>query len=172
MTRRREEPSTTAARPISMKRTLGTLLATAALLTTAGCGSSTSSTAGGPDTPTPGPITGARVLPLISMTGGGGTVSTTATLLDSRAHIRAFTQQFRPHAMTVRVQAAVQRAAASGHLVYGAVVMVGCDRPPGAVVSLDADGQVQITPEEVASPLQECLAAVTTVAIASVPGAD
>jgi hypothetical protein len=29
-----------------------------------------------------------------------------------------------------------------------------------------------ITPREVASPLPECLAAVTTVAIASVPGAD
>jgi hypothetical protein len=56
--------------------------------------------------------------------------------------------------------------------VYGAVVAVGCDRPPGAVVALDANGQVQITPEEVASPLQECLAAVTTVAVATVPGAD
>jgi hypothetical protein len=56
--------------------------------------------------------------------------------------------------------------------VYGAVVAVGCDRPPGAVVSLDANGDVQITPEEVASPLQECLAPVTTVALASVPGSD
>lgn len=172
MTRRREEPTATTRRPIPMKRTLGTLLATAALLTTAGCGSSSSTTAAGPDTPTPGPITGAQVLPLISMTGGGGTVSTTATLLDSKAHLRAFTQQFRPQAMTARVNAAVRQAATSGHLVYGAVVALGCDRPPGAVVSLDADGHVQITAEEVASPLQECLAPVTTVAIASVPGSD
>jgi hypothetical protein len=155
-----------------MKRTLGSLLATAALLTTAGCGSSSSSTAAGPDTPTPGPITGARVLPLISVTGGGGTVSTTATLLDSKAHLRAFTQQFRPPSIRLRVEAAVRQAATSGHLVYGAVVTIGCDRPPGAVVSLDADGQVQITPEEVASPLPECLAPVTTVAIATVPGSD
>jgi hypothetical protein len=155
-----------------MKRTLGSLLATAALLTTAGCGSSSSSTAAGPDTPPPGPITGARVLPLISVTGGGGTVSTTATLLDSKAHLRAFTQQFRPPSIRLRVEAAVRQAATSGHLVYGAVVAIGCDRPPGAVVSLDADGQVQITPEEVASPLPECLAPVTTVAIATVPGSD
>jgi hypothetical protein len=39
-------------------------------------------------------------------------------------------------------------------------------------VSLDADGRVQITAQEVPSPLQECLAPVTTVAIASVPGAQ
>jgi hypothetical protein len=112
------------------------------------------------------------VLPLISLTGGGGTVSTSATLLDSTAHIRAFTQQFRLPAMAARVKVAVRQAATSGHLVYGAVVAVGCDRPPGAVVSLDAKGEVDITAEEVASPLQECLAAVTTVAVASVPGAD
>jgi hypothetical protein len=155
-----------------MKRTLGSLLATAALLTTAGCGSSSSSTAAGPDTPTPGPITGARVLPLISVTGGGGTVSTTATLLDSKAHLRAFTQQFRPPSIRLRVEAAVRQAATSGHLVYGAVVTIGCDRPPGAVVSLDADGQVQFTPVVVGSPLPECLAPVTTVAIATVPGSD
>jgi hypothetical protein len=155
-----------------MRRTLGALLATAALLTTAGCGSRTSSTAAGADSPSPGPVTGAHVLPLLSVTGGDGTVSTSATLLDTKAHIRAFTQQFRPPTMAARVKAAVQQAAATGYLVYGAVVAVGCDRPPGAVVSLDADGQVQITGEEVASPLQECLAAVTTVAIASVPGSD
>jgi len=161
----------TPARPITMKSTLGTLIATATLLALAGCGS-TSSTADGPAGPTAGPITGAHVLPLISVTGGGGTVSTSATLLDSKAHIRAFTRQFRPPTMAGRVNAAVQQAAASGYLVYGAVVAVGCDRPPGAVVSLDADGNVQLTGEEVASPLQECLAPVTTVAIASVPGSD
>ncbi|WP_151083360.1 hypothetical protein [Nocardioides cynanchi] len=154
-----------------MKRTLGTLLATASLLAVAGCGSS-SSTVDGPAGPTAGPITGATVLPLISVTGGGGTVSTSATLLDTKAHIRAFTGQFRQPTMAARVTAAVKQAAGAGKPVYGAVVAVGCDRPPGAVVSLDANGDVQITGEEVASPLQECLAPVTTVALASVPGAD
>jgi hypothetical protein len=166
------EPAVTAPRPIPVKRILGTLFAIAALAATAACGSASSSTAAGPDSPGPGPITGAHVLPLISLTGGGGRVSTSATLLDSTAHLRAFTEQFRPPTMAARVNAAARKAASSGHLVYGAVVAVGCDRPPGAVVALDANGQVQITPEEVASPLQECLAAVTTVAVASVPGAD
>jgi len=78
-----------------MRRILGTLVATTALAATAGCGSSTSSTAAGPDSPSPGPITGAKVLPLISQTGAGGQVSTTTTLLDTPAQVRAFSQQFR-----------------------------------------------------------------------------
>jgi hypothetical protein len=165
------EPARTRPRPITMKRSLGSLVATATLLAGAGCGAS-SSTVAGADTPSPGPVTGAQVLPRISVTGGGGRVASSATLLDTSAHIRAFTGQFRAPAMAVRVAAAVQQAAASGHIVYGAVVAVGCDRPPGADVSLDADGRVQITAQEVPSPLQECLAPVTTVAIASVPGAQ
>ena len=70
-----------------------------------------------------------------------------------------------------RVTAAAADAATSGYLVYGAVVALGCDVPPGAVVSLDANGDVQLTAEEVASPRAECLAPVTTVALATVPGA-
>jgi hypothetical protein len=155
-----------------MRRILGILAATAALATMVGCGSATSSTAAGPDSPSAGPITGAEVLPLISLTGAGGQVSTTGTLLDTPAHIRSFSQQFRASVLEGRITAAVERAKQSGYLVYGAVVAVGCDRPPGADVVLDANGDVQITGREVASPLPECLAPVTTVAIATVPGAQ
>ena len=112
------------------------------------------------------------MLPLISVTGGGGTVSRSAALLDTKAHIRAFTEQFRQPTMAARVNAEVRQAATSGYLVFGAVVAVGCDRPTGAVVSLDANGDVQFTATKVANPLPECLAAVTTVAIATVPGSD
>ena len=135
-----------------MRRILGTLMATAALAATAGCGSSTSSTTAAPDSPSAGPIAGAQVLPLISLTGGGGQVSTTPTLLDTPAHVRGFTEQFRAPALANRVIAAVARAKDSGYLVYGSVVAVGCDRPPGAVVALDANGDVQITAEEVRQP--------------------
>ena len=155
-----------------MRRTLGTLVATAALAVTAGCGSATSSTAQGPDSPSAGPVTGAEVLPLISLTGAGGQVSTAATLLDTRAHVREFSQQFRAGILFGRIMASVEQAKKSGYLVYGAVVAVGCDRPPGADVSLDASGDVQIFAREVTSPLPECLAPVTTVAIATVPGAQ
>ena len=85
--------------------------------------------------------------------------------------MRGFTRQFQARRWSHRVSAAVAQARQSGHLVYGAVVAVGCDRPPGADVSLDADGDVQLVAHEVASPLPECLAPVTTVAIATVPGA-
>jgi hypothetical protein len=155
-----------------MRRILGTLVTAAALTFTAGCGSATSSTADGPDSPSAGPITGAQVLPLISMTGGGGRISTTATLLDTPAHVQSFSRQFRAPALERQITAAVDRAKQSGYLVYGAVVGMGCDRPPGADVSLDANGDVRIVAHEVASPLPECLAPVTTVAIATVPGAQ
>ncbi len=159
-----------------MRRILGTLVATAALAATAGCGSSNSSSTAsdtaGPDSPGPGPVAGATVLPLVSQTGGGGRVSTQATLLGTQAQIDGFTRQFRAPALANRVSAAAAQAAKSGYLVYGAVVALGCDVPPGAMVALDANGEVQLTAEDVPSPLQECLAPVTTVAIATVPGAD
>ncbi len=166
------EPATPRARPTLMRRILGTLVVTAALMTTAACGSATSSTAQGPDSPSPGPVTGAEVLPLISLTGAGGQASPKATLLDTRAHVREFSQQFRSGVLFGRIMASVEQAKKSGHLVYGAVVAVGCDRPPGADVVLDQNGDVQILAREVASPLPECLAPVTTVAIATVPGAQ
>ena len=115
---------------------------------------------------------GATVLPLISQTGGGGQVSPHAYPLTSRSQVAAFTRQFHAPALGSRVSAAATNAATSGYAVYGAVVALGCDRPPGAVVSLDAQGDVQLTAMEVASPLPECLAPVTTVALATVPGAD
>ena len=166
------EPSSGVRRPILMRRSLGTLFATTALVATAGCGSSSSSTAGGPDSPSPGPVAGAHVYPLISMTGGGGRVSTVASELDTPAQVRAFTAQFRVPAVTHRITSTVEKAQSSGHPVFGAVVAVGCDRPPGVDVILDGSGRVEIVPREVASPLPECLAAVTTVAITSIPGSD
>jgi len=109
---------------------------------------------------------------LISMTGAGGRVSSTGSPLETPAQVHGFTRQFRVPAMAHRVADAAARAEQDGHLTFGAVVAIGCDRPPGVDVVLDASGNVQILPREVASPLPECLAAVTTVAVVSVPGAD
>jgi hypothetical protein len=158
-----------------MRPTLGALLATTALLAAAGCGSATSSTTSPgtrPDSPSPGPVAGAHVFPLISMTGGGGRVSPLASELDTPAQVKAFTAQFRVPALTHRVTEVLQRAEPRGVALFGAVVAVGCDRPPGADVMLDSAGRVEIVPREVASPLPECLAEVTTVAVAAVPGSD
>lgn len=175
------EPGRRSDRPIPMRRTLGTL--TAALVTgtalalTAGCGSSSSSIAMDPASDpagnpslTPGPVEGAQVLPLISMTGGGGRVSSTATELRSQRDVTRFAAQFGPPAMGNRIRAAVRDGLKPpDHDIVAQVVAVGCDRPPGADVIVNKEGQVQLVPHEVASPLEECLAPVTTVAIALLP---
>lgn len=166
------EPAAVCDRRTLMRRTLGSLALTAAVATTAACGSSSSTVATQPDSPTPGPIHGAHVR-LVSMTGGGGSrVSPQATLLDTKAHLEAFTARLGSDALKLQVRHATAVAKRSGYLVYAAVIALGCDRPPGADVALNEDGDVVISAQEVSSPLPECLAPVTTVAIASVPGAD
>ena len=50
-----------------------------------------------------------------------------------------------------------------------AVVAIGCDVPPGVDVRRAGDG-IEITPQEVAAPHEECFAPVTTVALKPVPG--
>jgi hypothetical protein len=170
-----------------MRRSLGTLTAAVitglALALTAGCGSTSSiaadpgsnpsgpahDPAGNPTYP-PGDISGARVLPLVSLTGGGGRVQPLASPLNTPGQVAAFNRQFRAPAMRYRIRGAISRELrVPDHLIVGQVVAVGCDRPPGVDVMADQSGQVQLVPHEVASPLQECLAAVTTVAIAVLP---
>jgi hypothetical protein len=168
-----------------MRRTLGRLTATAlacaALGLTAGCGSDSSSTANDPGqgpasdpaalpSRTPGTVDGAKVLPLISMTGAGGQPQPTAAQLNSRSDLRAFARQFRVPAMWHRIESVVgDRLGRSGQEIVGQIVMVGCDRPPGVDVTVDQEGDVVLVPREVASPLEECLAPVTTVAVAVLP---
>ena len=168
-----------------MRRTLGNLTAAAAtcvmLGVTAGCGSSTTATdpgqgpasdpAGLPSR-SPGTVEGAKVLPLISMTGAGGQPQRTATELDSRADVKAFARQFRVPGMWHRIQAEAGDAIGDPERqVVGQIVMVGCDRPPGVDVVTNEEGDVVLTPQDVASPLEECLVAVTTVAVAELPPA-
>jgi hypothetical protein len=163
-----------------MRRTLGKLTAAAvtclALGVTGGCGSSSSTaTDSSPDSEpagspsrTPGAIDGAHVLPLISITGAGGEVQATAAPLDTEADIAAFARQFHVPVIRHRVRAAIARElTVPGHEIYGQVIAVGCDRPPGADVMVTQDGEM--VPHEVASPLEECLVAVTTIAIAVLP---
>ena len=171
------EPPAAATRRTRMRSRLGLLLAPLVALTAlvaAGCGSSGSSTTAedpGPSTPpsSSGPVTppGADVY-LISLTAAGGQPSGTATPLNTPEQIAAFSEQFRSGAMEHRIQS-VAAQAGSGDDVQGAVVAVGCDRPPGAAVLVDDSGTVTITPYDVESPLEECLVAVTTVAIAVIP---
>jgi hypothetical protein len=151
-----------------MKRTLGTLFATAVLLS--GCGSSSSTTATDPATTSdPNDSVVFTSLGLISQTGGGGHVNPVASPLDTEAQVAAFVAQFRAPSVANRIRHLLAtHAHAAGTHVVGAVVALGCDVPPGVDVTQGTD-QVQIIAKEVASPLPECLAPVTTVAVVAVP---
>lgn len=158
-----------------MRRHLGALLAAAALVT-AGCGSSASSTSA--QDPGAGPSSGAPSggasspagvkVHLFSQSGGGGAPSLKASPLNTPGQVAAFSRQFRVPAMRHRIEALTSKLDGAADL-EGAVIAVGCDRPPGATVEVGAGGTVTITPHDVESPLPECLVAVTTVAVAEIP---
>jgi hypothetical protein len=169
-----------------MRHILGTLVAGVAIILVTGCGSSSttatdpaSDPAGSPSSSpsagqsrSPGPVSDAVVLPLISMVGAGGRPSTIAAPLNTPREIDRFVQQFPAPTTQQRLRSAIAAAPGGpGSDVVGQIVAVGCDRPPGVDVVVDPDGRVELVPHEVASPLPECLAAVTTIAIAVIPAA-
>ena len=167
---------------MTMKRLLGPCLL-AVCLTLAACGDSTSDTASDPvdqtSTPAgetsapdePSPTAGLEPQPvaIVSQTAAGGAVDLNAVPVDDAAARREFTAQFKEGALDEEIAQALAAATVpEGYTVMGAVVSIGCDVPPGVTVSQSEDGWV-FTPQKVASPLQECFAAVTSVALVAVP---
>lgn len=168
-----------------MKRLLGTVLIVPALLL-AGCGgdassdvasdpaggstSSTASTAAPPsDTTKPTGEVDYTQIALVSQTAAGGEVSTVAVPLDDSGSMSQFVGQFRDGGLGRKIARKVAAATVpEGSQIVGAVVSIGCDVPPGVMVTGEP-GEWTITAQKVASPLQECLAPVTTVAIVAVP---
>ena len=137
------------------------LLGIVVVLLLAACGDSSPGRA--PATPTSQPDTGyVASEQLVTQTAGGGHVERTATPLPDDAAVDAFTRGLeRGFATKIRdaVDATVIEA---GQQIYGQVVAVGCDVPPGITVVLDP---VAVRPEPVSSPKRECFAPVTTVAV-------
>jgi hypothetical protein len=169
---------------MTMKRLLGASLLTVCLVL-AGCGDSTSDTASdpgvqpstsagqtsAPDEPTPKPTDSpeAQTIAILSQTAAGGRVDLNAVPVDDAAARQQFTAQFERRGLDTKIAQAVAEATVpEGYTVMGAVVAIGCDVPPDVAVSQSEDGWV-FTPLKVASPLQECFAAVTSVAIVAVP---
>jgi hypothetical protein len=142
-----------------MTRLLGVL---AAALLLAGCGGG-SSPGSAPATRTAQPDTGFVVSDrLVSQTAGGGQVATRATPLTDAAAITDFTRSLEA-ALATKVRTAVDGIpVASGQQLLGQVVTVGCDVPPGVTVERDP---LAVHADPVASPKQECIAPVTTVAL-------
>jgi hypothetical protein len=149
----------------------------------AGCGDSTSDsasdsspvptrpTATASSMPTVDPSEGleAQTIAIVSQTAVGGHVDLNAVPLADDAARQEFVAQFNRPGMGRKIAKAVASATVpDGYTVMGAVVMVGCDVPPGVLVTQSPDGWV-VTPEPVVSPLRECFAAVTSVAIVAVP---
>ncbi|WP_134741316.1 hypothetical protein [Nocardioides sp. 503] len=170
-----------------MRRTLGPLLPLtllAALL--AGCGDDDGTVAEDPppsspsaspsqtppsDEPSPDEPASDEpvVVALVSETGGGGTSSDVLAPVDGPG-LDAFLTQVDSATLGEEVRAAVRgHDLPSGHSQGAAVVSVGCDVPPEVFVT-QVDGAWTVTPAKVASPRQECYAAVTTVAVVDVPG--
>jgi hypothetical protein len=167
-----------------MKTLLGPALPVvllAALL--AGCGDATSDSASDPapdrtrptattsTMPTLDPSSGLepQTIAIVSQTAVGGQVDLNAVPLADDAAQQEFVAQFNRPGMARKIARTVASATVpEGYTVMGAVVMVGCDVPPDVMVTQSPDGWV-ITPEPVASPLKECFAAVTSVAVVAVP---
>jgi len=105
----------------------------------------------------------------ITVTAAGGQLSEAAVPLSDDAAVQAFTSQFTAGDMGAQVEDAVaQTDVADDQVLYGAVVAIGCDSPDQVTVTQSEAGVV-ITPMKVASPLPECLAPMTTVALVLLP---
>jgi hypothetical protein len=170
-----------------MRRTLGTSLAltllTALLLTGCsedtdepGIGDATASDPAASSTPSPtepeqtdGDAEAPAdydVVALVSETAAGGRTSPMLTSVDTANSLDAFVSQFRLDTFADEIRTEATTAPYDGEL-WAAVVSVGCDVPPGVFVEEGEAGYL-ITPQKVAKPLQECLAAVTTVALVAI----
>ncbi len=169
-----------------MRRLLGTVLPAALLVTAlAACGDETASDSpgadpsvtvsspggtGGLDTPdTPGPDDEGSVafdlVDTITVTAAGGALSEVAVPFTDDAAFRDFLGQFQISDMTDQIQNAVAGAdIAQGQELYAAVVAIGCDSPSEVTVT-DSGAGLVVTALKVLSPVPECFAAMTTVAL-------
>lgn len=109
-----------------------------------------------------------QVLEIVSETAAGGTVSPDLTPLPGPDELAGFTEQFESTAFREEIATAVQEhEPREGYVVGAAVVAIGCDVPPGVSVEADGDG-FTVEADEVADPLPECFAPVTSVAVIQV----
>ena len=110
-----------------------------------------------------------QTIAIVSQTAAGGEVDLNAVPVDDDAALQEFTAQFNKAGLEEKIATAVAGATVpEGYTVMGAVVSIGCDVPPDVSVEQGPDGWV-VTPHKVPSPLQECFAPVTSVAIVAVP---
>ena len=106
-----------------------------------------------------------RLVEIVHATAAGGETSAKPVPVGDEAERAAFTAQFRRPELGEQIDRVVSgHTARPGMTLVATVIAIGCDVPPGVTY---ADGLV--TPKKVAEPLQECFAAVTSVAILEIP---
>lgn len=111
------------------------------------------------------PTVTARTVRIVSATAAGGRVSSLAVPLPDAAAVHRFGAQFTQPALTRKIVATVEATdVPDGQALVGAVVAVGCDVPSRVTVAATDDGVV-ITAVEATSPVPECFASVTSVAL-------
>jgi hypothetical protein len=156
-----------------MRHTLGILVATTTLLLAAGCGSNDGNAESASDqtAPTPTatssgkPPSTAEVVAILSGTGAGGDMSKAAVDVGSPAGLDLLVSELRSTGFGDQVRAKVAATdVPDGRTLMGAIVNVGCDVPTGVVVTGGAGG-AHLPPTFTGKPLQECLVAVTSVAL-------
>jgi hypothetical protein len=109
---------------------------------------------------------------MLSATAAGGQTSTMPTMLGDEGAVDTYVSQFQRGGLAAQITRAFQQADRSaGGTLAAAVVAVGCDVPPGVEISSTASGY-RVTAHPVASPLRECFAAVTTVALVRLPASQ
>ena len=158
---------------------LGILLLAALIL--AGCGDDSGSGSGdgvgyGVEEPTPSSPTAEPTLPdgqsgegwhlveIVHATAVNGEVSTTPTPITNQDQVASYAAQFSRPAMREEIERVVRaNPPADDQQLVAAVIAIGCDVPPGVTY---VDGEIR--PLKVTSPLRECLAPVTSVAILAV----
>ncbi len=155
-----------------MRRSLGIITAVAAL-TLAACGDRDSASgpapAGGtPTEATTGPAEFTQVAVLTVSNGGGVGVPAALTRLSTPAEIDKFAGYFNPP-LSARIKARASSAqVAEGDALAAGVAYIGCETPTGVRVVHGDSGRLEAEPDVVRSKKQ-CLVAVTTVGLFTVP---
>jgi hypothetical protein len=163
---------------MAMRRLLGSVLPALLLVAVLGACGDDDDSSGEAQDPAPSSPTSSdgtvqfELVDTITVTAAGGEVSATAVPLTDDAAVQAFTAQFTAGDLGAQVEDAVaQTDVADDEVLYGAVVAIGCDSPEQVAVSTSETGLV-ITALKVPSPLPECLAPMTTVALVLVPASE
>jgi hypothetical protein len=139
-----------------MRPLLGSIAVLLALAVT-GCGDDSGADSGAAAEEPTSPI-------LVSGTSAGGETEARATRLPDDQALAAYAEQFRGSLPDDLVEAAGSVEVGDDEVLVAQVVSVGCDVPDAATIH----GEV-VKADKVPSPLKECLAPVTTVALTAMP---